>query len=789
MNTSLSPFAEERRVRRRVLGGELLILILLACVAGYVWTAPRRAERALQQASLTELQEAARRNPNDARAHYYLGLRLQQSGQLPAAYDAFAHAAQLDSDDAKSWLATAALASQLYGDQGAFDLLNLFVKRHPENARAHLALAQLYHKNRAHRRAREEAQAAALSAPHLAEAWYLAGLSANSQNLPSEAESALRRAVAEAPKEWRYQVALGDILAQEKQNPEALACYQQAIHLAPNEGIPYLSLGRTQLDTATTPAEIQAAQESLRRSAALQPEIPVTYLLLGRSYIRQERWQEAKAAVESAARLAPTDPDPAYELARIYRHLGETASADRAVQRHRQLRQFAQQKRTLQEKIATFKQEAPRLRLQLARLCAANGDTAEAIQEYRRYLTLTPGDSGAKQELARLEARITGAVPAASAPSPASIATLLSQADALSTQKRYAEAERVYRRVLQQEPRSARACQGLGLTLQAEGKSEPALLFLLSAVKLDPALTPAQFTLSQAYMAMGAPVEARRRMMAVVQREPGNAAYWHLLGMACSGAEPYYAQAEDALRRAAALDSHNVGYLLDLAELQARANRVTEAEATYRQAQNLAPKDSDMLARFGMFLLSNRPDPQRQREAEGLLKRALAADPRDSYVLYALGRLSLDRSDGRQAVGYLQRALATTTQIDTAELWYLLARAYQRIGDRSHAAKALEISRKQREAYQNLQHTQELADKSPQDVKLHLTLARLYAQRGENAKAISMYQTCLQLDSQNAPARQELAALEKRLKASGKMPPMTAFRALIAAAGQAQPGR
>jgi tetratricopeptide (TPR) repeat protein len=782
----------ERKARRRTLWIEILLLVLLVCVAGYVWTAPNRAERALRQASLSELQAETRRNPNQARAFYYQGRRLQEAGQLTAAYDAFAHAAQLDGDDEQSWLATAALASQLYGDQGAFDLLDAYVRRHPESARAHLALAQLYRKNQSHRRAREEALAAANSDPHLAEAWYLAGLSTNSLGSPSEAEAALRRAVAEAPKEWRYPMILGDILALEKRSQEALRCDRQAIRLAPDEGVTYLSLGKLQLELAISPAEIETARQNLLRSAALQPEIPITYLLIGRSYIRQARWQEAQEAVERAARLAPTDPDPVFELARISRRLGDTAAAEHLAERHRRLRQYVQQKQALKEKIVTFKNEAPGLRLELARLCAANGDTVEASEQYRRYLEITPGAAAVRQELARLESRAAGAAQAAhpvaasetSGSTNGAVAARLQQADALYAQKRYPEAERAYIRVLHQDKRSALARQGLGLTLAAEGKSDRSLVFLLSAVKLDPDLAPAQYALSQAYMAIDAPAEARRRMMDGVRREPGNPAYWHLLGMACSGAEPYYAQAEDALRHAVTREPRNARYLLDLADILMETGKSGDAEAAYRQALALAPEEPDTLARCGMFFAREPSPPEQQQEAETLLQKALRRSPNDSYTLYALGRLNLERGDGKQAAAYLRRAIACSTQIDTAELWYLLARAYRLLGDQSHAEKAQAISRGLRDEYQMLRHMEERADQSPQDAGLRLTLARLYTRRGENARAIDTYQTCLQLDPNNAPARSELVALEKRLRAGGKMPLMIAFCAMIAAAGQ-----
>jgi tetratricopeptide (TPR) repeat protein len=807
--------------RRRLLYLEILLLLALICVAAYVRTGSQRAELELQRASLAELQRETALHPDHARAFYYLGQRLEQSGQLPAAYEAFAHAAQLDGDDEQSWLATAALSRRLYGDQGAFDLLTLYLKRHPDSARAHLALAQLYRDNQSQKRAREEALAALKSDPNLAEAWYLAGLAANSLGSSTDAESALRRAVAIAPGEWRYLMVLGDILGHEKRSQEAIDYEQQAIRLAPQEGAPYLLLGKAQLELAVSPADIEAARQSLERCAALQPEIPMTHLLIGRILERQGRWPEARQAVEEAARLAPADPDPVFELARIARHMGDASAAERLARRHSRLRQYVQQKQTLKEKIVADRLHEPQLRLALARLCAANQDPAEAIEQYHRYLEKDPGNESVKREAARLASRVTAGAQAASSSRIASSATLatgamngtgsggeyerpvttsaafavlptngtvdvgtvLRQGDRYYAAKRYAEAEAAYIRVLKRDRSSASACQGLGLTLAAEGKSDQALIFLLDAVKRDPTLAPAQSALAQAYLSIDAPAEARRRMIPVVQRLPNNASYWHLLGMACKSAEPYAAQAESALRNAVALEPNSVAYQLDLADFLADIGKREEAETIFQRARALAPADPDTLARYGMFL-ARQQSAARREEAKRLLQQALDGNGKDAFVLYGLGLLSLDSGQDHEAVSYLQRAIAVATQSDTAELWYPLSRAYRRLGDIKEANRAQAIAQRQQQEYHTLRQLREQSDRNPRNANLRLQLARLYARRNENAQAIELYQDCLQLSPGNRRARTELAALEGRLQVAGKMPLMPAFRALIAAAGQ-----
>ena len=88
--------------KRRMIGGAtlklwpLFVLIVLIGAAVYLWTAPILQERRLQTSTLDQLQAASRREPNNARVFYYLGLHLQGLGQTEAAQNAYVRAVTLD---------------------------------------------------------------------------------------------------------------------------------------------------------------------------------------------------------------------------------------------------------------------------------------------------------------------------------------------------------------------------------------------------------------------------------------------------------------------------------------------------------------------------------------------------------------------------------------------------------------------------------------------------------------------------------------------------------------------
>src|SRR5581483_1214634 len=228
----LTRFWQNRCAARRL---ELLALPLLLAVAAYLWTAPIRAERALRSASFDTLIAASKREPNNPRVFYHLGLRLQTFGQIGPARAAFARAATLDGDDEDSWLAWAAMAGALGSDQEAFATLTQFLKTHPRSERAHFALALFYHEEDALQRAYEEALAAARINFGNAAAWRLAGVEALALNKYPEAESALRQA------------------------------------LAPDQAATVLALGRAQLKRAANPSDLEGARQTLARAVALNP--------------------------------------------------------------------------------------------------------------------------------------------------------------------------------------------------------------------------------------------------------------------------------------------------------------------------------------------------------------------------------------------------------------------------------------------------------------------------------------------------------------------------------------
>lgn len=101
----------------------------------------------------------------------------------------------------------------------------------------------------------------------------------------------------------------------------------------PKQFWPHYFLGRTALQDG----DVARGLEFLKQSVALAPDYPDSQFELGNAYFERERWNDAIACYEKAARLKPNLADAHYRLFRAYRRAGEPKQADRALQTYQKL--------------------------------------------------------------------------------------------------------------------------------------------------------------------------------------------------------------------------------------------------------------------------------------------------------------------------------------------------------------------------------------------------------------------------------------------------------------------
>ena len=119
---------------------------------------------------------------------------------------------------------------------------------------------------------------------------------------------------------------------------EAVRSYEEAIRLNGEQPTkspwPPLNLGLllARLD------RLDDAEVRFRESIACDPGFALAHYQLGLTLEKKGRATEALAEIEEAARLDPASAEAPYALARLYRRSGDTAKADRALQRFQEMK-------------------------------------------------------------------------------------------------------------------------------------------------------------------------------------------------------------------------------------------------------------------------------------------------------------------------------------------------------------------------------------------------------------------------------------------------------------------
>jgi len=279
-----------------------------------------------------------------------------------------------------------------------------------------------------------------------------------------------------------------------------------------------------------------------------------------------------------------------------------------------------------------------------------------------------------------------------------------------------AQAERLYRRILSNEPTHIAALSNLGLAVLTQGRPDDAVTMLRRAVALRPDNAQAAMNLAEALRAAGALEDALGAYRRAATLVPPSAVLENNIGVVLSA----LGRPDDAMasfRFAARIDPAyaeayaNQGRLL----LQGCSLQTTDqahigdtqlgAVAAFRQACALRPQAAEYLADLGLAL-SRAGDLE---GAEAACRAAIAHDPRHIPGQVNLAHVLILRRRYTETVAVCQAALAIAP--DIADLHCSLAAASVMIGALDdaglHARRALRLQPRHVAAWFNLGMTLE----------------------------------------------------------------------------------
>lgn len=289
------------------------------------------------------------------------------------------------------------------------------------------------------------------------------------------AEPLLRKVTAAEPGNYAAWFDLGFVENGLGRLDESIAAYRKSVEAKPTVFESNLNLGLQLAKTGNPEAE-----KFLRSATALTPEkdankgLASAWISLGH-VLEKSKPDDALAAFEKAALLAPTDPEPHLSAGPLLEAANKFADAEREYKRAQSLdphsidatiglanlymrgRRFPDAEEELKVLIKAQPDSAA-AHLQMGRVLAAQENYTEAIEEFQNGIKLAPNDLVAQRELA----------------------------DVLALAGKNDQAEAAYRALLASHGNDAELHRGLGQALLKQKKFPEAQDEFMKAVQLKP---------------------------------------------------------------------------------------------------------------------------------------------------------------------------------------------------------------------------------------------------------------------------------------------------------------
>lgn len=251
-----------------------------------------------------------------------------------------------------------------------------------------------------------------------------------------------------------------------------------------------------------------------------------------------------------------------------------------------------------------------------------------------------------------------------------------------------AEAEQLYRSVLETEPDNPVALQGLGVTLRQTGRDSEALEFLRRATAADPHDAGAYDNLAGAQVALGKYAEAAQSYDAAIRLEPADSLLRINHGKALVKIDRH-GEAVTAFARALELEPANTEAQLLRIVSELKLQRFSEALKTCTDILRTQPNFAAVLeARGRAFAGLNQ-----HAEACADFKRALALDSSMAEARVSLAVSLFEMGLHHELLSVLDPIFASGgTNATSGAAWNLRGMAHDALGQTREAAEAYERS-------------------------------------------------------------------------------------------------
>ncbi|WP_430015045.1 tetratricopeptide repeat protein [Microcystis protocystis FBCC-A270] len=308
---------------------------------------------------------------------------------------------------------------------------------------------------------------------------------------------------------------------------------------------------------------------------------------------------------------------------------------------------------------------------------------------------------------------------------------LWQQGETAQAQKKYPEAERIWRQIIQLDPNSAVAFSNLCAALFRQNKLDEALIFCQKSLALDPKLPETYNGLGIVLANQKKLTEAEEMFRRALALDDKYVRAYNNLGNVLR-AQKKLKEAEEMYRRALALDDKFVPAYNNLGNVLRAQKKLKEAEEMYRRALALDDKFVPAYYNLGIVLRAQK----KLTEAEEMYRRAIALDDKDVDVYNGLGNVLSDQKKLTEAEEMYRRAIA----LDDKYVY-----AYNGLGN------VLSDQKKLTEAEEMYRRALDLPDDTsatPTTVHTiaHNNLGRLLQEQGKLEAAIAEFEKATKID-------------------------------------------
>jgi len=228
-------------------------------------------------------------------------------------------------------------------------------------------------------------------------------------------------------------------------------------------------------------------------------------------------------------------------------------------------------------------------------------------------------------------------------------------------QGKFSEAEQLYKKALELNPKSDIACAGLGKLYRDQGKFSEAEQLYKKALELNPKSDIAYAGLGKLYRDQGKFSEAELSYKKAIELNPKSDIAYAGLGKLYKDHGKLF-EAEQSFKKTLELNPKNDTACLGLGRLYINQGKLSEAEELLKKAFELNPKNN--MAYLGLGRLYG--DQGKFPEAELVYKKALELNIKNDKAYAGLGRLYVDQGRFSEAELAYKKALELNPEIDRA---------------------------------------------------------------------------------------------------------------------------